>query len=105
MVAWLFGVAACGRHPGKSPVVDAVALDAPTVGLLCAGCDPATQFCYQYAVGVMPANGCADLPAACHASPTCACTIANVSDVCPITPPYCTSGKEFAGVFVGCYLP
>jgi hypothetical protein len=78
-------------------------IDAPTEGPAAQDCpaDPCTssEFCYSTLVGVAPMPGCNDLPAACTATPTCACLLANVT---------CTGGlacDDTQGLHVICSFP
>ena len=63
----------CGQesaHPDAPPAGSAFACGTAT-------CDARTQFCYSFSAGVAPTIGCNALPAACGASPGCACVTAS----------------------------
>lgn len=71
----------------------------------CTSCDPTTQYCYQQLAGIVgaaPVIGCNMIPAACAATPTCACVTANTTTTCGA---YTTCAGEGSLLTLTCTLP
>ena len=93
LVASVVVVLACSHAPSGPPPT---AADAP---FGCASCDPSSQFCYETASGVLPLQPqCMALPPACTSTPTCACVLANIDQVCPglMGHPTCAAGQPMS---------
>jgi hypothetical protein len=95
MIRWLVViVVGCSNTSSHS-------IDAPSgTGQDCPA-DPctSTEFCYSTVAGVAPMPGCDDLPAACTATPTCTCLLAN------LTCGGALSCDETQGLHVTCSFP
>ena len=110
---------ACGGS-SDSPAIDA-APSADAALFMCSQvlCEENSQFCYVVESGADPrlvldagttpsadagvaAQGCNEMPAACRATPTCACLTANTATTCASTP---VCNQQGAQLTVTCPLP
>src|SRR5207249_491560 len=84
-------VAGCDHHNPHGSVDAPGASDAPAGATFQCGtatCSLAAQYCYEFqggVGGVDPTVGCNDLPAACVATRTCDCVMANTTSACGAT--------------------
>jgi hypothetical protein len=83
-------------------------IDAPSGATFACGsatCETATEFCYLFEAGRVPAApivGCNALPASCGTTPTCACVLAGDTSSCDVTPECNAAGSA---VTVTCANP